>query len=317
MAIESVSAANCRVWNLHARGDVLDEVSCAELIDSIRANGQRIPVLGRRCGSPGEASIEIIYGARRHFVAQHLCIGLLVDVRDLDDRAALIDMDIENRVRADISPYERGMSYRSLLSAGYFTSQADLALALGVSEAQVSRLLRYAELPAAVVGAFDSPAAIKEQWAGTLAKRCQDPATRQLTVRRARESAHSQSHSTPQAVYAALVSDGPRSVAESRSRDQVVADFAGKPLVRIGFRSRSVHFILPKDKVTPRILRQISEYLRTVFAVELSSAGEAELLPLEDVPSSILKERNSLIPGAVRAERRTLKPTSWQGKRES
>jgi ParB family transcriptional regulator, chromosome partitioning protein len=316
MAIESVSAANCKVWNLHPRGDVLDEVSCAALIDSIRANGQRIPVLGRRGGPPGEASVEIIYGARRLFAAQYLCIELLVDVRDLDDRAALIAMDIENRVRADISPYERGMSYRSWLSAGYFSSQADLAQGLGVSEAQVSRLLRYAELPAAVVGAFESPAAIKEQWAVTLAKRCQDPTTRQLTVRRARESAHSQSHSTAQAVYAALVSDGPRSVAESRSRDQVVADFAGKPLARIGFRSRSVHFILPKERVTPRILREISEYLRTVFAVESGSGGEVELLPLEGEPPSMLKERNSLISGAVRAERRPFKPTSWQGKRE-
>ena len=67
---------------------------------------------------------------------------------------------------------------------------------------------------------------------------------------------------------------------------------------------------------TPRILREISEYLRTVFAVESGSGGEVELLPLEGEPSSMLKERNSLISGAVRAERRTFKPTSWQGKRE-
>jgi ParB/RepB/Spo0J family partition protein len=330
MAIESVNAAECRVWHLHARGDVPDEVSCASLIDSIRANGQRIPVLGRRCGAPGEVAIELIYGARRLFAAQHLGIELLVDVRDLDDRAAIIAMDIENRVRADISPYERGMSYRSWLSAGYFSSQADLAASVGISEAQVSRLLRYAELPAAVVGAFDSPAAIKEQWAVTLAKRCQDPTTRQLTVRRARESVHSQSHSTPQAVYAALVHDGPRSMANSRSRDQVVQDCAGKPLVRIGFRSRAVHIILPKEKVTPRLLRQISEYLRTILTVGFEPEEEVDVSPdetlaalvlvdgLPDGPidrSSMLKDRNALISGAARTERRTLEPTSWQGKR--
>jgi ParB family transcriptional regulator, chromosome partitioning protein len=330
MPIESVNAADCRVWHLHARGDVLDEDSCASLIDSIRANGQRIPVLGRRCGPPGEAAIELIYGARRLFAAQYLGIELLVDVRELDDRAALIAMDIENRVRADISPYERGMSHRSWLSAGYFSSQADLAAAVGISEAQVSRLLRYAELPAAVVGAFSSPAAIKEQWAVTLAKRCQDPTTRQLTVRRARESVNSQSHSTPQALYAALVHEGPRSVADSRSRDQVVQDRAGKPLVRIGFRSRAVHIILPKEKVTPRVLRQISEYLRTILAldfepeeqVHVGSADALAAVVLVDAPadnpadrSSMLKGRNTLIPGAARAERRALEPTSWQGKR--
>lgn len=281
MAIESVSAADCRVWHMHARGDLLDERSCASLIDSMRANGQRIPVLGRRCGSPDDASIELIYGARRLFAAQHLGIDLLVDVRDLDDRAAIVEMDIENRVRTDISPYERGMSYRSWLSAGHFSSQADLAAALGVSEAQVSRLLRYAELPAAVVGAFDSPAAIKEQWAVALAKRCQDPKTRQLTVRRARESVHSQTHSTPQAVYAALVREGSPSPAGVRSRDQIVQDVAGKPLVRIGFRARTVHIILPKEKVTPRILKKISDQLRTLLAVDFDCDEALEALPAD------------------------------------
>jgi ParB-like chromosome segregation protein Spo0J len=190
-------------------------------------------------------------------------------------------MDIENRVRTDISPYERGMSYRSWLSAGHFSSQADLAAALGVSEAQVSRLLRYAELPAAVVGAFDSPAAIKEQWAVALAKRCQDPKTRQLTVRRARESVHSQTHSTPQAVYAALVREGSPSPAGVRSRDQIVQDVAGKPLVRIGFRARTVHIILPKEKVTPRILKKISDQLRTLLAVDFDCDEALEALPAD------------------------------------
>src|SRR5256885_8973977 len=79
MAIESVRAADCRLWHGHARGDLLDEVSCAPLIDSIRTNGQRIPALGRRCGSAEEASIELIYGARRLFAAQVLGLELLVD----------------------------------------------------------------------------------------------------------------------------------------------------------------------------------------------------------------------------------------------
>jgi len=276
MATESVGTADCRIWHMHAR-EAVDADSCAPLIDSMRRNGQRMPVLGRRSAATGECVVELIYGARRLFAAQYLGIELLVDVRELDDRAAIIEMDIENRARSDISAYERGMSYRSWLSAGYFSSQADLAQALGVSEAQVSRSLRYAELPAAVVSAFASAAAIKEQWAVTLAKRCQDPKTRQLTVRRARESAHSQAHSTPQAVYAALVREGPPTQAHSGTRDQVVQDFSGKPLVRIGFRARTVHIILPKEKVTPRILRQISDHLRTVLAVNFDTDTQPEL----------------------------------------
>ena len=132
------------------------------------------------------ATIELIYGARRLFVATKLGINLLVDVRELDDRAAIVEMEIENRLRTDISPYERGMSYRRWLNTRLFASQSELAKELGISEAQVSRLLRYAELPAAVVGAFDSVRSIREEWAIALAKVCQDSGRRPGLMRRAR-----------------------------------------------------------------------------------------------------------------------------------
>ena len=93
---------------------------------------------------------------------------LLVECRQIDDRAALIEMDIENRVRMDISAYERGVSYKRWLREGHFASQLEIAKNLGVSEAQISRLLRFSELPAAVVAAFVSPRDIREEWAVVL-----------------------------------------------------------------------------------------------------------------------------------------------------
>jgi hypothetical protein len=70
--------------------------------------------------------------------------------------------------------------------------------------------------------------------------------------------------------------------------------------------------------------------LRTILAldfepeeqVHVGSADALAALVLVDAPadnpadrSSMLKGRNTLIPGGARAERRALEPTSWQGKR--
>jgi ParB-like chromosome segregation protein Spo0J len=67
-----------------------------------------VPALGRPLHGDLEFDVEIIYGARRLFVARHLNMPLQVELREMSDREALVAMDIENRLRTDISPYERG-----------------------------------------------------------------------------------------------------------------------------------------------------------------------------------------------------------------
>src|SRR5262245_40063136 len=98
------------MWDYHDRlGDEITSSSCASWIESMKRHGQKQPVLGRRIAGKGDYEFELIFGARRLFAARSLGIELTVELRELDDRAALIEMDIENRVRRDISPYERGM----------------------------------------------------------------------------------------------------------------------------------------------------------------------------------------------------------------
>jgi ParB/RepB/Spo0J family partition protein len=264
------------MWEMHDRlGEHVDMKTCASLIESIRKHGQKQPALGRASLGRDDCEYELIYGARRLFAAQHLGIDLLVELRDFDDRAALIEMDIENRVRTDISPYERGRSYRRWLSGGYFRNQAELAKALAVSEAQVSRLLRYAELPAAVVDAFYSPNDIREEWAVTLAKLCTEPKSRGLVLGRARTWSASARDASAQTVFDTLVNGrGPQSPPECRSRDDVVKDAEGRPLYRIGFRAKSVHLILPRQKMTPTTLQRINEQIMRILA---ASNGHAAL----------------------------------------
>ncbi|HEV2444168.1 MAG TPA: ParB N-terminal domain-containing protein, partial [Steroidobacteraceae bacterium] len=102
MGIEQVDPANCTLWQFHQRfGDELSERSCQDLLTSMHRHGQRHAVLGRRLEPKTGPAIELIYGGRRLFAATSLGIKLMVDVQDLDERAAIIAMDIETRVRTD------------------------------------------------------------------------------------------------------------------------------------------------------------------------------------------------------------------------
>jgi ParB family transcriptional regulator, chromosome partitioning protein len=256
-----VDPFRCKMWVMHDRlsgGDV-----CDELIESIRAHGQKQPVLGRQLAGDVGYDIELIYGARRLHAARELRVNLIVKVCEIDDRAALIEMDIENRVREDISPYERGINYKAWLRSGLFTTQAEMAKALCVSQARICRMLKYAELPTVVVEAFCSPTEIREEWAGALAKLCKDHRSKSELMQRARKVALRRQRLSPPQVYNALVNDYATRSVRNRSRDEVVKDAEGKPLFRIGYRSRWVQLMLPRDGLTDDVLRPIVTQIKT------------------------------------------------------
>lgn len=257
-----ISPFKCRMWSLHDRmSEDVCNASTRQLTESIRLHGQKQAVLGRRIPArpdTGNYEIELIYGARRLCAALELGVDLLVEVHDIDDRSALVAMDIENRVREDISPYERGMSYRRFLRSGMFATQSDLSRALGVSEAQVSRLLRFAELPAVVVSAFSSHRDIREDWAVVLAKLCHSDDHSAGILRRARLMSAMEKKGNPEDVYNGLISDGRQILARSRVRDEIVKSKSGHPLFRIGIRARAIHLILPRVHVTNTALQRIA-----------------------------------------------------------
>jgi ParB/RepB/Spo0J family partition protein len=263
MGIELVDGSECIVWRYHERlGEEISEASCSDLIESFRLHGQRHPALGRRNPRVGEPSIELIYGARRLFAAIRLKVKLIIDVREIEDRAAIKEMEIENRDRKDISAYERGMSYRRWLNAGLFSSQAELASQIGVSESQVSRLLKYGEIPAVVIGAFDSVNSIREDWAVALAKQCKVPDRRQVILRRAREAAALRGSCAPDLIFRKLIAkENSTHPEQAPQHDEVVRTSSGVPLYRVGFRSNTVHFIVPRSSLSEQDIRELKTHL--------------------------------------------------------
>lgn len=167
-----VDPAQCVMWERHNREySLLNESNCADLINSIKAQGkQEFPAIVRRLGE----GYEVICGARRHFAVSWLRANnypqfrYLVEVRDLSDEEAFRLADIENRDREDISDYERARDYAQALEAYYNGRQKSMAERLEVSEGWLSRYLQLAKLPMQIVAAYPNLRELKELHARTL-----------------------------------------------------------------------------------------------------------------------------------------------------
>src|SRR5581483_9588134 len=173
--IVSVNPLRCRMWDLHARLEhLITEATCRAEISSFSEHGQLIAALGRPVRDDPNYDIELVCGARRLFVARHLNVQLLVEVREMTDRDAIVAMDMENRQRQDVSPYERGLAFACCLRSGCFGSQDELARTLKISQSKVSRLLTLARWPSVVLNAFANPLEIREGWGPEMAAALQD-----------------------------------------------------------------------------------------------------------------------------------------------
>jgi ParB family chromosome partitioning protein len=170
-----VDPARCRMWARHNRRyELLDERSCADLIEGIRAQGgQEFPAVVRplpRDAADGDSrhDWEVICGARRHWTVSWLRANgyprfrFLIEVRELTDEEAFRLADIENRDRRDISDWERAVDYAEACRFYYGGHQGRMAARLEVSNAWLSRYLDLARLPVEIVRAYPHPAELRE-----------------------------------------------------------------------------------------------------------------------------------------------------------
>lgn len=161
--------ARVRVWPGNARSYAhLSEESCRELIDSIIAEGgQKVPAVVRRVEGDPAYDYEVIAGTRRHWSISWLRahsypdMQFLAQVAALDDEAAFRLADLENRARKDVSDLERARNYAAALGSHYGNHLTRMAERLNLSKGWLSKMLRVATLPDAVVAAFASPADVQ------------------------------------------------------------------------------------------------------------------------------------------------------------
>jgi ParB family chromosome partitioning protein len=275
----SVSPFRCRMWNGHDRLDgYIDEHSCRDEIKSVLKHGQRLPVLGRRIHNDISHDIELIYGARRLFIARHLNLPLLIELREIADRDAIIALDIENRQRKELSPYERGRAFSAWLQAGHFDSQEDLAHVLNISASQVSRLLKLAELPAAVVSAFADPTQICENWAPELIELWNNHESKNHIIKAARSVSRESPQPSAATIYKRLLAAGvgrDYSGSAAINHDEVVTDDSGNPLFRVSTRTKDIALLLPAALLSNSCLSEIKVQITSILQRARTQATES------------------------------------------
>ncbi len=181
-----VNPDSCRLWQFHDRiYDLLDEISCRDLIDGFKATGrQEHAAIVRPCPDDPDHDFEVICGARRHWTAHYLKWDFLIEVKELSDEEAFQLNDIDNRDRKDISDYERAQSYRKALKAIY-KSQNQMAERLGITPDILNRLLGLADLPEPIVEAYADIRDIKVAHYRTLAPLLKDATARERILNQA------------------------------------------------------------------------------------------------------------------------------------
>jgi ParB family chromosome partitioning protein len=239
--------ARVRVWRGNARLQaLLSEETCAELIDSIVAEGgQKVPAIVRRIEGDPDHDYEVIAGTRRHWAISWLRahsypdMQFLAQVAQLDDEAAFRLADIENRARKDVSDLERARNYAAALQDHYGGHMSRMAERLKLSKGWLSKMLKVAALPDEVVAAFASPTDIALKPAYPLAQALDDRAQAGAILKEARVVARAQARRReaeqppmPAATVISRLLAAPKSTPE-KARERVYEGAMGRPAVSV------------------------------------------------------------------------------------
>jgi ParB family transcriptional regulator, chromosome partitioning protein len=172
--------------------------------DILAAGGNVQPICVRPAASTA-GKYEIVFGHRRHRACGELGLPVLatIETAPISELELFAAMDRENRERADLSPYEQGVTYRRALDAGLYPSNRRLAEALGVSHTWVANVLLVADLPAPVIECFRTPIEVQHRHAKAISAAID--ADRKGVLRRAEKLRQTASKPSPATVVATLI----------------------------------------------------------------------------------------------------------------
>lgn len=253
---ELVDPARCRMWEGHNREyALLTEERCADLIESIKAQGrQEMPAIVRRVRNDPQHDFEVICGARRHWSISWLRshnypeFHFLVDIRELSDEEAFRLADLENRAREDLSDLERARDYLRALDLYYEGRQRTMAERIKVTESWLSRYLDLARLPPELMRAFPRPQELRIKHVLALKPLLKPDERRERVFAEAKRLGEQAGAGEGEAAMPipdilralAAAADAPkrsgsasRAGAPRKSGSEVVLSAAGKPLLRI------------------------------------------------------------------------------------
>lgn len=240
--------------------EVSDFTTFKAEIESAAGNIQPIKVRPlKSADTPGEPKYEIVFGHRRHRACLELGIEVSAIVDDIDEKTMFVEMDRENRERADLRPYEQGLMYARALDTGLFSSLRKLSEEIGADPTNVSKAVALARLPAEILDTFKSRLDIQYRWASELkAALGKEP---ELILARANDINRQKNlgnQLSSQAVFNMLVGK-PTSAPKALARTVSV----GKNVLTVTERANRITYEL--DALSKDKLLQIEKFIVTVM----------------------------------------------------
>ncbi|RJF95294.1 ParB/RepB/Spo0J family partition protein [Noviherbaspirillum saxi] len=235
-----------------------DLAAFASLKSEIADAGGNVQPIKVRPLKDGSERYEVVFGHRRHRACEELGLPVLALVEEISDQELFKEMDRENRTRADLSPWEQGVMYRRALNEQLFSSQDQLAKEVGVDPGNLSKALRLANLPEAVVQAFPSPLDLQYRWAKTLNDALQkDP---EGVLARAKELAENREMAQTAKEVMEILS------AESAvtNTDEILVN--GKVVAKVSMHGGRVTVQFSKGALSASQVKKIDDVVRALFS---------------------------------------------------
>lgn len=222
-----------------------------QLVETIRKDGQQIPILVRPHPSNAEF-YQIAYGHRRWHAARELGLRVRAIVQALTDVELVVAQGKENSERRNLSFIERALFAARLRARGF--DRATLNSALAVQSAEVSRLLAVADaIPAEIVNFIGpAPKAGRTRWM-ELAEHLQTAKKQQIAHQNLENPALRRLGTD--ARFEALI-ETLRSASSNRDPANHVTNARGEPVVQIYRSGRGV-----KLWIDVRVTPGFGEYL--------------------------------------------------------
>lgn len=140
-----------------------DDPDFSALVESMRENGQQVPILVRP-HPQAHGRYQVAYGHRRLKAARRLGVAVKVIVRTLTDNELVLAQGKENAERRNLTFIERALFAKTLAERGF--DRKLIGDALAVQKSELSRLIQVAEaVPQRFVQAIGpAPKAGRDRW---------------------------------------------------------------------------------------------------------------------------------------------------------
>lgn len=276
LSLDPKSIRRSEQANRHALSLSVEDADFAALKESLRRDGQIMPVSVRALADDPKFAYELVSGHRRHEAALQLDHELpdgfllrgVMDTAAQEPAKLALHMYLENAARKDLSAFEMGAMFRAWLDGRIFADQQAVAASTGLGKASVTKYLQVAGLPKVVLDAFGDPRVIAVRWAEllTAALKANGPAVQAL----ARKLADQPNRPPPEAVLKLLCAagDGKRPKRGGTQSETVKID--GKTAFAYSLRNEKIAIRFGKH-VEREVARELTEEIKDLLTRRLKA----------------------------------------------